>query len=286
MKTLYTLAITALLAATSFAQEPIQMRTVVTVTKTTKTFLGEQLIGEPLVESVGDPVEDFFPVSVFNYKDASSVWVISFVYSHHQKSQLEAISPGVFAAPPGEYLVFEQEPIFESRLVESPEPPVADTAVLAQLSADLANRINDQPTREALGAALSQPIAADIIGDAKSEIQSRVRSVLAARQGESRQADWLNDWRRPIQKEVQRIGVLSLSDYAAAIKSVADGLIVEPEGSIASVTLATPAPASNTLILSALQPDPQYELVPVLVKRCRPDGTCYQVYEYQQVPKE
>lgn len=310
MKTIYLLAIMALLPALGIAQEltpepPAMLtvetaitnldKTVITLERCERSLEGE-LLGAP-TETETSRRQDLQPVAMIVTSEAATVTAFD---SNFMPQSVDQISDTKFylAASPGRYLLLVNtgtksavavavipaaEPVPDP--VDPVEPPPSDVSVLAKLSADLANRINDQPTRERLAASLARPIESDNLDAAQNEIQWRIRDELKKRP-RGTDSPWLIDWRRPIQKEIQRLGVTTLSDYAAAIKAVADGLLAKPEGSTASGGSLGIIPADTTTILSALQPDPQYELVPVLIKRCRPDGTCYQAYEYHRVLKE
>ena len=310
MKTIYLLAIMALLPALGIAQEltpaPPAMLTVETsITNLDKTVItlercevsieGE-LLGVP-TETETSRRQDLQPVAMIVASEAATVTAFDSNFAPQSVGQISD-TKFYLAASPGRYLLLVNtgaksavavavipaaEPVPDP--VDPVEPPPSDVSVLAKLSADLANRINDQPTRERLAASLARPIESDNLEAAQNEIQWRIRDELKKRP-RGTDSPWLIDWRQPIQKEIQRLGVTTLSDYAAAIKAVADGLLAKPEGSTESSGSLGIIPVDTTTILSALQPDPQYELVPVLTKRCRPDGTCYQAYEYHRVLKE
>ena len=154
-----------------FAQETVQIRKVITLSQKVETFIGEIKLTslEPEIVSVEETIENS---SVFKYKDFDSVWVIR----DSQKSQLKAISPGVFPAIPGDILIFETEPIFEHVKIE---PLVDQFDEIENLAKDLAAIVADP---EHASKYLSELEAVSFDGD----LQSVKIRIGQARQNASR----------------------------------------------------------------------------------------------------
>jgi hypothetical protein len=67
------------------------------------------------------------------------------------------------------------------------------------------------------------------VGDARAVVSLAFEKVMLQREGESRNANWLETWRRPINDELARLStvgaITTSSQYAQAIDSVARGLV-------------------------------------------------------------
>lgn len=118
---------------------------------------------------------------------------------------------------------------------DDPQPP-ADPAKWSQLvtiSKAGADRINDQPTRTKLKASIAAGIlemeskcaAGDCptLTEAKKYILTIIEHTLLSRVGQSAMVDW-TQWRKGNQAELDRLGLVDLKDYLAAVKAIGSGL--------------------------------------------------------------
>ena len=138
----------------------------------------------------------------------------------------------VLLTDPGEYLVFEEVPNFERVTIEAPEPEF-DLSTIAPLARQLADNLNDPATRSMLSTAyestlnnLSKPDFT--FKDAGDYVKQTVLEVWPRRQGQSAFTDWVNGFQRPLQAEIQRVGVADTKTYRAAIEEVVKGLQSSP----------------------------------------------------------
>lgn len=91
-------------------------------------------------------------------------------------------------------------PIDPGPVDPDPDPPAPPTAVYS-VSRAAAESLDDPPTAKALANVLSA-IQEDTIERMKQTTRDGVESVLLARTGESRNKDWLNVWRRPVDSAI------------------------------------------------------------------------------------
>lgn len=234
MKNLILSLMILIMGSNLFAQDTVQIRKVTTLSEKVETFLGEIKLTspEPQVVSVQETVEDS---TVFNYKDLDSIWVIQHVYSHPQKSQLKAISPGVFPAMPGHILIFETEPIFEYVKIE---PLVDEFDEIENLSRDLATIVAD-PQHAAKY--LSELEAVSFDGD----LQSVKIRIGQARQNASRggvNGQWYKFF-QPLDIEISK--ATTVEEYEMMWRAVIRGLkshLSSTSNSNQTLQIASPLP--------------------------------------------
>lgn len=97
----------------------------------------------------------------------------------------------------------------------------------------VADRLNDPTTRSKLKAGIAATIL-DIEGKcasgncptlqaAQGQVRMAIEAALLARTGASAQVDWVS-WRKSNQDELNRLGLVDLKDYLAAVKAMGSGL--------------------------------------------------------------
>jgi hypothetical protein len=120
--------------------------------------------------------------------------------------------------------------------IEEPKPPVEPPAPPATAITEVSRRgviaLNDAATAAALRDALTQVVQAPptTIERQRSAVQDAIGNVLLARQGVSREKDWLNEWRIPVNAEIDK--TVNDDNYIALIKQVIagfDGVAKSPE---------------------------------------------------------
>lgn len=164
--------------------------------------------------------------------------------------------------------------------IDPPIEPVPDLSDLAKLSADLAAKINDPTTQAQLAASLGalDLLASSSIETAQAKVQTVVEGVLLARQGDSKFANWLDGWRRPLQSEMQKTP-LTLESYAEAIKHIAAGL----KKKISDVKRSNPVTKAKAAPPAISWKEPDFLTTNDvgmiwhgrrLERRCQPNGTC------------
>ena len=181
----------------------------------------------------------------------------------------------------GKYLVIVNTGTQSTVRVAEIQSSGPETASLALMSADLARRLDDEPTQTAIASNLidAEVSSAEDFAAAKLLSQNAIETALSARTGPSKYKDWLNGWRRPIQAEMKRLEIDTLEEYSPAIDSVVQGLMPQPVSeSIDSVAIKTAAPVIP--IDRYLQP--RFELKRT-GKQCNSDGTCTPIYQWVPV---
>lgn len=121
--------------------------------------------------------------------------------------------------------------------VDPVPPPVADFGPLEALSERVAIAVADSVTAVRLAGefqSLLVSIAAmPTVGDARAVVSLAFEKVMLQREGESRNANWLETWRRPINDELAKLStagaIVTASQYAQAIDSVARGLVASAD---------------------------------------------------------
>ena len=124
----------------------------------------------------------------------------------------------------------EPEPIPEPQ----PELPPPDMQELVKVSRDASARLNDPSTARAIATAIQQA-ATDMeagcktgtcpgIDAAKLLMVKAIESALVARTGNSRNVDWMNGWRVPVNAAVARLGLRDVPSYLTAMRAIAVGL--------------------------------------------------------------
>jgi hypothetical protein len=120
--------------------------------------------------------------------------------------------------------------------VDPPKPPVQPPAPPATAITEVSRRgviaLNDAATAAALRDALTRVVQAPptTIERQRSAVQDAIGNVLLARQGVSREKDWLNEWRIPVNAEIDK--TVNDDNYIALIKQVIagfDGVAKSPE---------------------------------------------------------
>ena len=123
---------------------------------------------------------------------------------------------------------------------DDPTTPI-DFKDLSDLANSLASDLNDPTTRSKLASALSEvtnSIAAQpTIGEAELLLTNTIENVLLRREGESRDKDWFNGWRKP------------LSELTA--KYLNDGAISSPR-EVSEIAKAYALGLSKTTMISTL----------------------------------
>jgi hypothetical protein len=111
--------------------------------------------------------------------------------------------------------------------VDPPKPPVEPPAPPATAITEVSRRgvvaLNDAATASALRDALTQVVQAPptTIERQRSAVQDAIGNVLLGRQGVSREKDWLNEWRIPVNAEIDK--TVNDDNYIALIKQVIAG---------------------------------------------------------------
>ena len=128
---------------------------------------------------------------------------------------------------PGKYLVIVDTAngsIVRPVVIESSG---GDFSELAKLSSTLAMQLDDPDTQRAIGRELRSrldKLGAGSLDGAFAMVQAGVETALSARKGDSRYVDWLNGWRRPIQKQLESFEIDSVEQYQLAMTEVVNGL--------------------------------------------------------------
>lgn len=129
---------------------------------------------------------------------------------------------GTEPAPP-----VEREP-------EKPTPPAPPLQELVELSRNSSKALGDQPTATALAATI-RATAGSIqsrcdagtcpgLAEAKRLMVQSIEMTLLARSGNSRNVDWANGWRVPVNAKLQSINTTTVPAYLTAMRAVATGL--------------------------------------------------------------
>jgi len=112
-----------------------------------------------------------------------------------------------------------------------PQPPLPGNEV-AEVSRRGVVALGDPATANALKAALEAIVRnpPTTIDRQRSAVQDAIAAALLARQGTSREKDWLNEWRIPVNAEIEK--VVTDTNYIALIQQVIrgfDGVQKSPE---------------------------------------------------------
>jgi hypothetical protein len=120
--------------------------------------------------------------------------------------------------------------------VDPPKPPVEPPAPPQTAITEVSRRgviaLNDAATAAALRDALTRVVQAPptTIERQRSAVQDAIGNVLLGREGVSREKDWLNEWRIPVNAEIDK--TVNDDNYIALIKQVIagfDGVAKSPE---------------------------------------------------------
>ena len=233
-KTLATKVATAILAwlacflftGSLAGQDVPQVETVVQTIEITTKFFDGKPITKPNQVLIGE-VRTVDAATVVEMPGAERIILIG---SDLQPTTVEQAGDGLFLVErPGEYLVFPH-PLgeFKRITVEAPEPDF-DTSAITARSRELANSLNDTPTRTALAASYRTVTGnADLMSAPLESVEQLVKQrslvVFAQRTGESRFVDWVNGFQRPLQADIKRIGYETAEEYRMILNAVADGL--------------------------------------------------------------
>jgi len=114
------------------------------------------------------------------------------------------------------------------------DPPVPPRTEITEVSRRGVVALNDTATAAALRDALQRVVQSPptTIERQRSAVQDAIGSALLARQGVSREKDWLNEWRIPVNAEIEK--TVSEDNYIELIKQVIagfDGVAKSPEPS-------------------------------------------------------
>lgn len=131
------------------------------------------------------------------------------------------ITDGFGVCPPDEP-TDPDEPDQPGEPTDPPAPP-GDFADVAELSERAAKALADPKTATALAAALGTITLADI-DVMRGQCSAVIETVFLARDRESQDKDWLNQWRKPLDTLVEQKKVTKAADYLAVIKAIANGL--------------------------------------------------------------
>lgn len=114
---------------------------------------------------------------------------------------------------------------------EQPNP--AKWLKLQEASKANADKINDAATRSRLKSSIAATILSidskcdagqcPTVSEAKTQALQAIEGVLLSRTGASARIDWV-PWRKGNQAELDRLGLVDVRDYSAALKAIAAGL--------------------------------------------------------------
>jgi hypothetical protein len=117
---------------------------------------------------------------------------------------------------------------------EEPIPPSSDFEGLRSLSKESAARLADSATARGLSAtiqskateidAMCQAGQCPTLDGAKRMMVAAIENHLLARSGNSRNVNWADGWRVPINAELKRINTATVNDYLTAMRAIAVGL--------------------------------------------------------------
>jgi hypothetical protein len=117
---------------------------------------------------------------------------------------------------------------------EEPTPPSSDFEGLRKLSKESAARLADSATARGLSAtiqakateiaAMCQAGQCPTLDGAKRLMVIAIENHLLARSGNSRNVNWADGWRVPINAELKRINTATVNDYLTAMRAIAVGL--------------------------------------------------------------
>lgn len=132
--------------------------------------------------------------------------------------------------------------IVRGTMVPEPEPtpepepdlPPPDMQELVKVSRDAAVKLNDAPTARAIATAIQEAVsniesgcksgACPELEAAKLSVVKAIELALLARTGNSRNIDWMNGWRVPVNAAVTGLAIGDVPSYLAAMRAVAVGL--------------------------------------------------------------
>lgn len=117
---------------------------------------------------------------------------------------------------------------------DEPTPPPSDLEKLRQLSKESAATLNDKAVAMVLSDTI-QAKAREIeamcergmcptLDGAKRMMVVSIENLLLARSGNSRNVDWANGWRVPINAALKEINTTTVANYLAAMRAIAVGL--------------------------------------------------------------
>lgn len=117
---------------------------------------------------------------------------------------------------------------------DEPTPTPSPLIKLEKLSRELANRIDDRETSVQLRRAI---LAVDLkisamceqamcpgLGTAKAMFVAEIESTLLARTGSSRDKNWLDGWRKPMDEQIKMVNPQDVPAYQAVMRALAEGL--------------------------------------------------------------
>lgn len=129
-------------------------------------------------------------------------------------------------------IVIGKDPVPEDP--EDPTPPPGDLQDLLRISKEAAAAVNDPTTAAGLAASIRAAVTAiddqcargtcPGLAQAKASVVQAIEQRLLMRQGASRNADWVNGWRVPVNLALQALNTSTVPSYLAAMRAVATGL--------------------------------------------------------------
>jgi hypothetical protein len=153
---------------------------------------------------------------------------------------------GIVEPPP----IADPKPPIDEPKPPLPEPEPPHTAI-SEVSRRGVIALNDPPTAGALKDALAQVVESPptTIDRQRSAVQDAIGSVLLSRQGVSREKDWLNEWRIPVNAEIDK--TVNDDNYIALIKQVITGFDGVSRSPIASPqpTPDEPKPSPSSITM-------------------------------------
>lgn len=125
-----------------------------------------------------------------------------------------------------------------------PSDPPAGFGPLRDLSERGAKAVADAGTAAKLAAAL-RAVPQGPLAEMQAAAAAAVETVLLGREGESRNRDWLGEWRRPVNQWLADFGIETAEQYAAAIEAIASGLDAAADGE----PVPEPEPAKHQVVM-------------------------------------
>jgi len=227
----------------AIAQDAPTLDTTVTVYEQTEVKFGDVFVEPTKTRIVGTPTTNSVPATAIEVDSEAAI----VVGSDLQPVEKKTIDGSLLLADPGEYLVFPSGTMFKRVTVQAPEPQF-DVAPLVER---LANTLNDPATVSLLLSAyqssaftITDP-SVDLDG-AKLVVQTAVVDALSRRPWESQRVDWTNEFRRPVQAELDRLGVADVAAYRLAVAEIIKGLIAATASEPSAQS--TPIGFDNTII--------------------------------------
>lgn len=240
MRPLTTLCIVAMLALQSFAQTTLEVKPF------NDAILAKSVRVEQLAESVAVILTERqagLASGAYLQITSSAKWATPLLDGINI-TQTKLPGEWLLFAPTGKYriLLAEFDPetgpryTYHDLVILKPgpvepepptEPPAGDFTALQQVARDVATKLNDPKTRNALAVAYKSTLTGmpgKTYEQAVASVKAARSFALSARQGESRMVNW-NQWLTAV--DVELVKVVSAGDaaqYSKAIAAIADAL--------------------------------------------------------------